>query len=91
MRCQVTTPDARCGFRGAFLKCYSSGVHSAGKLIYNLYGSKTEEAFVKSWGIGLAIENATQFQDIVNEAGKAFLILLVLDLVITGPARWVRS
>ena len=33
-----------------------------GKLIYSLYGAKTENSFVKSWGMGLAIENATQFQ-----------------------------
>ena len=33
-----------------------------GKLIYNLYGAKTEEAFVRTWGMGLAIENAAQFR-----------------------------
>ena len=63
----------------------------AGKLIYTLYGAKTENVFVKTWGIGLAIENATEFQDLVNNAFQAFLILLLLDLVITGPSRWVRS
>ena len=63
----------------------------AGKLIYNLYGQKTEEAFVKNWGIGLAMEQAQSFSDLVNDAGKALLILVVLDLVITGPARWFEE
>ena len=62
-----------------------------GKLIYNLYGQKTEEAFVNNWGVGLAIEQAQSFQDLVNDAGKAFLILLVLDMVLTGPARWFEE
>ena len=63
----------------------------AGKLIYTLYGQKTEEVFVKTWGIGLAIENATEFQDLVSNAFQAFLILLLLDMVLIRPARWARS
>ena len=59
-----------------------------GKLIYTLYGSKTEEAFVKSWGMGLAIETASGFKDIAQEGAKGFLILLLLDMLLTGPARW---
>ena len=35
----------------------------AGKLIYSLYGAKTESSFVKSWGVGLAMENATQARE----------------------------
>ena len=30
----------------------------AGKLIYSLYGQKTEAAFIKNWGVGLGIEQA---------------------------------
>ena len=52
-----------------------------GKLIYSLYGSKTEDAFVKTWGIGLALENATAFQELLLEAWQAFLVLMLLDLV----------
>ena len=62
-----------------------------GKLIYTLYGSKTEEAFVKTWGIGLAIETATGFQDIAKEGLKGFLSLLLLDMFLTGPARWFEA
>ena len=46
---------------------------------------------MKSWGIGLAIENATQFQDILDEAAKVFMILIILDLIFIGPVRWVRT
>ena len=35
---------------------------ATGKLIYSLYGAKTESSFVKNWGVGLAMENATQVQ-----------------------------
>ena len=56
-------------------------LQNPGKLIYNLYGQKTEEAFVNNWGVGLAIEQAQSFQDLVNDAGKAFLILLVLHIL----------
>ena len=63
----------------------------AGKLIYSLYGARTEDAFVKNWGVGLAIEQAQSFSDLVQDAGKALLILIVLDLVITGPSRWFEE
>ena len=62
-----------------------------GKLIYNLYGQKTEEAFVKNWGVGLAIEQAQSFQELVRDGFKAVLVLVVLDLIITGPGRWFEE
>jgi hypothetical protein len=62
-----------------------------GKLIYSLYGDKTEKAFVQTWGIGLAIENATGFVDIAKEAAKGFVVLLLLDMLIKGPARWMEE
>ena len=49
---------------------YTRSSIQPGKLIYNLYGQKTEEAFVKNWGVGLALEQAQSFQDLVNDAGK---------------------
>ena len=56
-----------------------------------MYGSKTESEFVKSWGIGLAMENATGFEDILKESWKALLTLVLLDLVIVGPERWMET
>ena len=38
-----------------------------GKLIYALYGARAEAAFLRSWGVGLAMENALQFRDILAE------------------------
>ena len=57
-----------------------------------IYPTRPEpEPCTRFRGIGLAMENATQFQDILSEAGKAFLILLVMDLVLTGPGRWFEQ
>ena len=44
---------------------------AAGKLIYSLYGAKAEAAFVKNWGVGLAIEQAQSFQEVVEHGLKA--------------------
>ena len=63
----------------------------SGKLIYNLYGEKTENSFVKSWGTGLAIEQVESFQELLQESAKALLVLVLLDLFITGPARWFEQ
>ena len=69
----------------------STFVMALGKLIYSLYGSKTESSFVKSWGIGLAMENVTSFQEIVTESWKTFLTLLLLEIFIVGPGRWIEQ
>jgi hypothetical protein len=76
----MTSSDAR-----AFLaECEQWIIFVYGKLIYNLYGAKTEEAFVKSWGIGLAIELGTGFQELVQQAGQAFFIMFLLDMLLTA-------
>ena len=66
-------PPPRVSSKGPLIPlpcCLEESLYHTGKLIYNLYGQKTEEAFVKNWGVGLAIEQAQSFQDLVNDAGK---------------------
>ena len=90
MSSQPTTSRARPPVCGAHARAVIP-VTRAGKLIYTLYGQKTEDAFVKNWGVGLAIEQAQSFQDLVSSAAQAFAILLLLDLLLVGPARWFEE
>ena len=46
---------------------------------------------MRNWGVGLAIENVTQFREILTEAFQAMLILVHLDLLLVGSTRWVRG
>ena len=46
---------------------------------------------MKTWGIGLGLDQAQGFNDIVSSAGTAFLMLLFMDMVITGPTRWFEQ
>ena len=87
-------PPPRVSSKGPLIPlpcCLEESLYHTGKLIYNLYGQKTEEAFVKNWGVGLAIEQAQSFQDLVSSAAQAFAILLLLDLLLVGPARWFEE
>lgn len=59
-----------------------------GRLIYLLLGSGAEQEFTKTWLTGLAIENATQFQDVLKEAVKAALILAFLEHLFIPKGRW---
>ena len=60
-------------------------------LIYELYGSRSEAAFVKSWGVGLAVDNAQQWQNLLQSTAKAFVLLILLDMFIVPPSRWFEE
>ena len=48
-------------------------------------------AFVKNWGVGLAIEQVQSFQELVAGAAQAVAVLLFLDVVFIGPPRWFEQ
>ena len=63
-----------------------------GNIIYGLLGPAAEKDFTRTWGISYAMDNATQWQDILNDVFKGLLILLVLDaLQIVKPLAWLED
>ena len=56
-----------------------------------MYGAKTEGAFVKSWGVGLGIKNATEFKELLTSLGQTFLMLMAFDLLLTPAPRWFED
>ena len=53
-----------------------------------LYGQRAEAAFTRSWGVGLGIEQAVQFKDVIEDSGRLFLTLLFMQLLLVSPGRW---
>lgn len=51
----------------------------AGRLIYDQLGASAETAFLRAWGLGVLIEHATQWREVVEALMEAALIYSVLD------------
>lgn len=51
----------------------------AGKLIYDQLGSSAEGAFVRDWMTAFGMEQGSAFKEMLEEIGKAMLIILILD------------
>ena len=61
-------------------------------LIYRLLGENAESEFARSWGISYGLNAATEWKDIAIEAGKAALILLILErLFLTRDGSWLEQ
>ncbi len=50
-------------------------------LIYRQLGDKAQSEFAKTWGIGYALDNASEWQDVLKTAAQAALLIVVLDLL----------
>lgn len=62
----------------------------SGGLIYQLLGDKAEEAFVRDWAIGLAIDNASQWKEVFSTAVQAVVVAVALDrLGLLGGDQWL--
>ena len=63
-----------------------------GSLIYKQLGPDAEQQFASQWGVGYALDNASQWQDVAKTAVKTALILVVLDLLrITRDRPWFEE
>ena len=61
-------------------------------LIYTLLGEKAQDEFTRSWGIGYALDNASEWQDVALTALKVALLMVVLDaLRLTKNAAWFEE
>jgi hypothetical protein len=45
-------------------------------LIYKQLGASAQEEFAKTWGIGYALDNASEWQEVVKTAAQAAVILV---------------
>ncbi len=47
-----------------------------GMLIYKQLGANAQEEFAKTWGIGYALDNASEWQEVLKTAAQAAVILV---------------
>ena len=61
-------------------------------IIYKSLGADAETQFANQWGVGYAMDNASEWQDVLQTAVKTALILVVLDLLrITKDRPWFEE
>ena len=56
-------------------------IFTYGLLIYKQLGPEAQDSFSQSWGIGYALDNASEWQEVAKTAAKAALILVILDML----------
>ena len=63
-----------------------------GALIYRLLGGDAEESFARSWGISYGMSAVTEWDDIVREALKGAVVLVLMErLFLTRNASWLEA
>ena len=61
-------------------------------IVYKQLGADAESQFAQQWGVGYAMDNASEWQDVCVTAVKTALILVVLDLLrITKDRPWFEE
>jgi hypothetical protein len=61
-------------------------------LVYRLLGQGAVDAFAKSFGISYALNQVSEWQDIVHEVVKAIVVMLILErLFISSPVGWMEE
>ena len=61
-------------------------------IIYKSLGSDAESQFAQQWGVGYAMDNASEWQDVLQTAVKTALILVILDILrITKDRPWFEE
>ena len=72
--------------------CADAFFSADGELAYRLLGETTENRFSSSWGIGLAISQATQFQNMLLVALQSAALLTVLESMwLMGNKPWLEE
>ena len=51
----------------------------AGMLVYKLLGDEAQASFARSWGISYGMGAAAEWKEILIEAGKGVLVLVILE------------
>ena len=61
-------------------------------LIYRQLGSKAQSEFAQTWGVGYALNNVSEFQDVAITAAKAALLIVILDaLRVSRNSTWFEE
>lgn len=61
-------------------------------LVYQLLGQSAVDAFAKSFGVSYALNQVTEWQEIVKAAFKAIFVMLVLErLFLSPPVGWIEE
>ncbi len=61
-------------------------------IIYRNLGPEAQEQFSTTWGIGYGMDNVQQWRDVAQEAAKAALIIVILDLLrVTSNRAWFEE
>ena len=61
-------------------------------LIYKQLGANAQAEFAKTWGVGYALNNASEWQDVFITACKAALLVVILDaLRLTKNSSWFEE
>jgi hypothetical protein len=67
-------------------------IFTYGMLIYKQLGADAQNQFAKTWGVGYALNNASEWQDVAITACKAALLIVILDaLRLTKNASWFEE
>ena len=55
-------------------------------------GPEAQQSFSQTWGVSYALDNCTEWQDVLIEACKVALILVILDLLrFTKDRPWFEA
>lgn len=67
-------------------------VFTYGIVIYRKLGSGAQQQFSSAWGLGVALDNAAEFRDILQTALKAGFVLVVLEeLYLVANRQWFEG
>ena len=67
-------------------------VFTYGMVIYRKLGSGAQQQFSSAWGLGVALDNAAEFRDILQTALKAGFVLVVLEeLYLVANRQWFEG
>jgi hypothetical protein len=67
-------------------------IFTYGMLIYKQLGADAQNEFAKTWGVGYALNNASEWQDVAITACKAAVLIVILDaLRFTKNASWFEE
>ena len=73
-------------------QCLRRFIFTYGALIYRQLGPSAESEFAKTWGIGFALDNATEWQDVLQTAVQTALVVVILDaLRLSRSATWFEE
>ena len=85
---------AAAGLLGVYVTwaIFSWFIFTYGMIIYRRLGPEAEKQFVKTWGVGIGLDQAQQWQDVGKEALKVAALIIILDMLrVTTHRAWFED